>query len=641
MPLHEWRLRALQALTIALFATFAVRAFTMQVVHGARYRAEAATRILRQRPVEAARGLVLDRDGRVLAANVASFALTVTPGALPHDPAARAATLHAVAQAANTSVETIEAALRTGVGAVDPFAAIPIADGLNIDRAIALRALFADVDGVAIQPRAVRQYQRSDLLPQVLGNVGAIPQGEAEPYLRRGYTLDARIGLSGIERVYESTLRGQAGRDLVATTRVGRELQRYTVSAPIPGADVQLAIDINLQRTALAALADGITAGLPKARSRAGQPEPARAGAAIVLDVRTGALLALASLPTYDANLLADGADPRAVQQLLTDPARPLVHRAWMEPQAPGSIFKPIVAAAALQEGVATPATRITSTGAITVADQYRPGVQYVFRDWAALGALDLYGAIAKSSDVYFYYLSGGYQRDGRTEFDGLGNLRLATYARRFGLGRPTGLDLPGEADGLVPDEAWKERTIGDPWVLGDTYTFGIGQGYLTATPLQMAVTAAAIANGGTLVVPHVVQGLRRGAAFEPVPIATAGRVPVTPDYLAVVREGMRRAAQADGTAAGARVTGLTMGGKTGTAEFGPVHPDGQFDTHGWFLGFAPFEQPEIAVVVYLEHGIGSDQAAPVARRIMEAYFADRLPARGNEQVRREPVMTP
>lgn len=637
MPRHEWRLRALQGLTIALFILFVARALTMQVLHGARYRAEAATRILRERPVEAARGLVLDRNGRVLAENAATFGLAITPGVLPRDPTSRASTLAAVAAATGVSADAIEMTLRTGIGAIDPFAAVPIIEGLTVEQAIAYRARFADTPAVSVQSRAVRRYQQSDALPQVLGNVGAIPQGETETYLQRGYALDARIGLSGIERVYEAALRGRVGRDLVATNRVGQELQRYTVAQPTPGADIRLSIDVALQRAALTALADGISAGLPKSTRRGTLPEPTRVGAAVVIDVHTGELLALASLPTYDANLLADGADAGAVQQLLNDPARPLVHRAWMEPQAPGSIFKPIVAAAALQEAVVTPSTRITSTGAITIADQYRPGVQYVFRDWAALGSLDLYGAIAKSSDVYFYYLSGGYQRDGRVEFDGLGNERLATYARRFGLGRPTGLDLPGEGAGLVPDESWKTRTVGDPWVLGDTYTFGIGQGYLTATPLQMAVAAAAIANGGTLVVPHVVSSLRRDTAFTPVSTTTAGRVPVAPDYLAVVREGMRRAAEADGTAANARIGGIAIGGKTGTAEFGPAHPDGQFDTHGWFLGFAPFEQPEIAVVVYLEHGIGSEHAAPVARRIMEAYFADRLPPRGTVQAQRTP----
>ena len=291
--------------------------------------------------------------------------------------------------------------------------------------------------------------------------------------------------------------------------------------------------------------------------------------------------------------------------ELLRDETRPLVHRAYQEMRSPGSIFKPFVGAAALEEGVATPSTRITSTGAITVRSVFDPSVTYTFRDWAAHGTLDFYGGLIRSSDVYYYYLSGGYAAGGQQLFEGLGVERIARYVRGFGLGAPTGLDLPGEAGGLVPDIAWKEEAVGEPWVLGDTYTLGIGQGYLTVTPLQMAVATAALANGGEVLVPRVVRGLGSGHELRLTAREVAGELPIAAEHLEVVREALRRTADPGGTATLGEPAGLTIAGKTGTAEFGPAHPDGGFDSHGWFLAFAPYEEPEIAVVVYLEHGGG------------------------------------
>lgn len=247
--------------------------------------------------------------------------------------------------------------------------------------------------------------------------------------------------------------------------------------------------------------------------------------------------------------------------------------------RSPGSIFKPLVGAAALEEGIATPATRIRSTGAITVQSIYDPEVTYTFRDWTVHGVLDFYGGLVRSSDVYYYYLAGGYDGPDGSSFEGLGVERLASYVRTFGLGAPTGLDLPGEAGGLVPDSAWKRDTYGEPWVLGDTYTLGIGQGYLTVTPLQMAVATAAIANGGEVLVPRVARGFRAGDEVELLPREVTGRIPIDQRHLAVVREAMKRTADPPlGTARRAEPEGMTIAGKTGTAEFGPRHPDGEYD---------------------------------------------------------------
>jgi penicillin-binding protein 2 len=440
-------------------------------------------------------------------------------------------------------------------------------------------------------------------------------------YTDAGYPLDARVGRSGVELTYESALRGQPGKELISAEPSGREIAQLGSVSPQPGTDLVLAIDTRLQQAVQDALRDGIQKAMPPGGVDASGNPALAAGAAVVMDVHTGEVLALVSLPTYDVSLFSGRPNEAAIDQVLNDPAKPLLHRGYMEVHAPGSIFKPLIGAAALQEGVATPSTQITSTGAITVQDIYQPGVQYVFRDWAAHGTLDFYGGIARSSDVYFYYLAGGYD-EGNIHFQGLGADRVAAYARDFGLGRPTGLDLPGEADGLVPDEAWKEATVHEPWVLGDTYTYGIGQGYLTTTPIQMAVAASALANGGDNLEPRVLHGYDRNGAVQVPPPAVRSHVPVDAANLEVVREAMRIAASPGGTAFEGKPDGIEIGGKTGTAEFGTQRPDGSYDSHGWYMGFAPYDNPQVAVVVYIEHGIGQTFAGPVAKQIFESYFS-------------------
>jgi penicillin-binding protein 2 len=272
-----------------------------------------------------------------------------------------------------------------------------------------------------------------------------------------------------------------------------------------------------------------------------------------------------------------------------------------------------------LEEGVASPATTITSRGYITIENEFDPNVVYVYPDWAPLGTLDFYGGVAMSSDVYFYYLAGGKPDEG---FKGLGEDKVAEYARAFGLGSPTGIDIPGEAAGLVPDAEWKQETIGEPWVLGDTYNYGIGQGYVATTPLQMLDVAAAIANGGNLVTPRLVKQYQdsMGNPLNAVETDIRSELPVSAANLEIMRAAMRQSVTT-GVARNAAAASVEVAGKTGTAEFGERHDDGKYDTHGWFIGFAPYENPEIAVMVFVENGTGGNDASPAAARIFDYYF--------------------
>ncbi|MGB6896933.1 MAG: penicillin-binding protein 2, partial [Dehalococcoidia bacterium] len=490
----------------------------------------------------------------------------------------------------------------------DPFSPVIVKADLDEETAFRLREAEPGLAGVHVLVEPKRRYIEGPLLAHVLGYVGRLDEAEYVELRDRGYELNDRIGKTGVEAAYESMLRGVPGRKQVEVDASGREIRTLNSLAPRPGHSVVLALDLDLQRKVTEILQGAMGSSTN--------------AAAVVMDVRSGEVLATVSLPSFDNNLFSGEIDEAQLQRLLDDPAKPLVNHAIAEMYPPGSTFKQVTGVAALQEGIATPSTTITSRGYITVPNQYNPEVVYVFRDWAALGTLNFYGGVAMSSDVYFYYLAGGYYQQGVEIFRGLGASRLASYARAFGLGAPTGIDLPGESPGLVPDPRWKEQTLGEPWVTGDTYNFGIGQGYLATTPLQMVRVTAAIANGGDVLVPRLVREVvdADGRLVRPFERVVQRHLEVSPDNLAIFREAMRQAASW-GTARRGAVPGVSVAGKTGTAEFGLPLANGQYESHGWFTGFAPFEDPQVAVVVFLEKGNGSIDAAPAAAKILDYYF--------------------
>ena len=615
------RLTLLAAMVFAICGILVVQVLRLQVFAPV-VPASALGGIPRVVPVEAPRGLITDRNGVVLARNTPRYRASLVPGDLPPEGEPRRAALMRIAQSLKIAYSDLEQAATSRIAVVDPFAPVALRQGMTGDDAIMVRAALAGIPGARVEISPSREYEPTGALAHVLGYVSSLPSEQAQSLVAEGYTLNSRIGIAGVETRYERALRGTPGRRLVLSDPQGRELRQLGEDPAIAGGNVVLSIDLQLQRAAEAAVARGIKNGLsilrPSSQPRA---RPLPAGAAVVLDVRTGEVLAMVSSPSYDANVFERGTN-EAVSALFTDPARPMIDRTYMEVRSPGSVFKPLVALAGLEEGVITPQTRIFSGGSLTVRNQYDPNIVYVFGDWAFHGNVDLNRALSRSADVYFYEVAGGYWEGGKETFKGLGADRLAAWARLAGFGRPTGLDLPGEASGTVPDSEWKKTVIGDEWLLGDTYTFGIGQGYLTTSLMQMAALTAGIANRGEVPVPHVVRGIERGGIFTPVPTKIGAKLPVSVAHLAAVRGGMASAAgDSDGTAATGVPAGVKIGGKTGTAEFGLPYPDGVFDTHGWYIGYAPVENPQIAVAVYLEYGVGQTHAGPVAKEILDAYY--------------------
>jgi len=593
----------IKALVVLLFGALIVQLVHLQVIRGDEYARQAEINALRELPIPSARGLIYDRELRPLVQNSARFSATIVPGDLPER--GETAVYRLLAAALGTPAAEIQAKVETSIDKEGEYTPVVIKQDIKEETALVLMELEPHAPGLKVLVEPARRYLPGPALAHVLGYVGAISPDEYKQLKEDGYRLQDVIGKSGVELTYESLLRGRPGKKLVKVDAAGRELEVISERLPVDGANVVLTIDLEMQKQVEKILEQYVG--------------PQDNGAAVVMDVHTGEVLAMVSVPSFDNNIFSGPLSERDLAALVDSPAKPLVNHAIAERYPPGSTFKTIVGAAALQEGIATPSTTITSRGYILVENEYDPNVVYPFKDWAALGPLDFYGGIAMSSDVYFYYLSGGKADEG---FRGLGEERVARYARAFGLGEPTGIDLPGESPGLVPDAEWKRETLNEAWFVGDTYNFGIGQGYLSVTPLQMASAISAVANGGQLLTPHLLKETRdsHGNVLQKIEVKARRKVPVDPGYLQIVTDAMLQSVTR-GVAKPAAVKGLEIAGKTGTAEFGAPRFDGSHETHGWFVGFAPYDDPQIAVAVFVQRGGGGQEAAPAAAQIFDYYF--------------------
>ncbi|MFQ5340617.1 MAG: penicillin-binding protein 2 [Anaerolineae bacterium] len=639
------RLMVYRAVVVVVFALLAGRLWQLQVVRGDRYRLQADTNRFRVEDIGAPRGVIYDRNGEIVVRNKASFAVSIVPADLPDDqaPAVYEKLSGLLGIPVSGRPAGADEVSRPGIREIieagrehDPYAPVLVKANVPRDVALIIEEAHLSLPGVRVETAPIREYITGALMSHILGYMGPIPREWAEVYAQQGYDPDDRVGLAGIEYTFEDALRGENGEQFVEVDVLGRVLR--TIGDPIesiPGSNLYLTIDSQLQRN----VEDIVRAALANIG--------ASSGVAIVGDPNTGEILAMVSLPSYDDNLFAGGIAAQDWEMLTSAPFNPLLGRAIAGLYPPGSAFKLIPAAAALEEGVVSPNTLINDPGVILVKNQYfpdDPDLAQPFFCWLQTGhgKLNVVGAIAQSCDVFFYEVAGGFE-----DFRGLGVDRLARYAESFGLGAPTGIDLPGEADGLVPTPKWKRLRFGAEggiWTTGNTYNMGIGQGDVLVTPLQMFSMVSAVANGGTLYRPQIVERIvdAQGQALDSAEPEVIRQMPVNPAYLAIVRQGMRQAVTV-GTAQPAWThlpEEVRVAGKTGTAEFCQPNAagtdclrdeDGNLPTHAWFVAFAPFEAPEIAVVVFVDgHGVGqviegSQVAAPIAADIIRAYYG--LPA--------------
>lgn len=601
------RVAAVYVVIAGAFFVLLGQLWHIQIASGAQYRQRAEVNRIRIVSDKSARGVVYDRAGRQLVRNAPSFTASIRPADLPRGKAEQAAVFARLAQVIDVSVEEIRAIVNKA--RADPFTSVAIKPQLPRDQALILEEQHTLLPGVHVEAPPIRYYPEGPLFGALLGYTGAVPTHLLEGLLAQGYTRDDSLGIAGLEATYEEMLRGIPGKKQVEVDALGRVTDELATLVPtVPGGNLVLTIDAAFQRRASEILSEAM------AKSKSNQ------AALVALAPQTGDVLAMVGFPQYDNNLFSAGISAADYTQLSEDPWRPLINHAIGGQYPPGSTFKLVTAAAALQERVVTLETRINCPGAIVL-----PGT--IFRDWLATGHgpnVTARHAISVSCDIYFYSVSGG---NPYTGLKGLGIKRLAEYARAFGLGERSGVRLPGEAAGLIPTEEWRRERTGERWYIGDDYNSGIGQGDVLVTPLQLANVTAAVANGGTLYRPRLVASLRDGDGntMQPFPNETLRKLPVAPEYLAAIRAGMRDAVTTpSGTSYWAlKQPALAIAGKTGTAEFeGPRDSKGYLPTHALFVGFAPYEDPQIAVAVVVYHGgEGSEIAAPAAAAAMKAYF--------------------
>lgn len=574
-----------------LLALLLGRAAWMQLVERGSYAAQAEDNRIRREVLPARRGIIRDRTGAILAENVPAFHVSMRWSDLPYGSGPREQMIATVARMVGVPSQDILRSLTATGTHADEW--VSVARDVPYDRALALEVKMPELSGVSLVIGAKRHYPESTATPSlshVLGYVGLVSPSEYADHRDEGYRRNDEIGKTGVELSHEDAIRGDAGERRTEVDAFGRPRIIVGDRPPVDGEDAMLTLDLELQRATETALKKGME------RAKVGR------GSAILMDTKDGSIRAIASLPAYDGNLFAGSVSSTAYAALLADPNHPLFPRAWAGQFPAGSTIKPLIASAALAEGVITANTPVYSVGGIRVGPWFFP-------DWKAggHGTVNVRSAIAWSVNTFFYTVGGGYG-----DFIGLGVGRLTKWMRNFGLGGPTGVDLPGEASGHVPSEEWKKETKGERWYIGDTYNLSIGQGDLLVTPIQMARITATIANGGDFVTPHLLQ--------EKTPVETP-RIQIDGALLATVRQGMRETV-AYGSGRALSILPFQAAGKTGTAQWRSDKP-----THAWFIGYAPAENPEVAVVVLLEEGgEGSSTAVPVAGEILRAWWLQKHP---------------
>ncbi len=589
--LPRTRAKMLLGLAILVLLVFAGRAFFLSVMERETYQEIARRQSVRLAVSPAPRGIIYDRSGQALVENIPTLDLVAVPADLPEDGAARQAVLRRLGDLFVFTERAPEASLAEA----DPDSTVPVLlkPDLTQEEALLFAARARELPGMVVVKTARREYVDSAIFAHVIGYEGKLEPDELKRY--PGYLFTDMVGKQGLEKSYESVLHGEHGGQKLEVDALGRVKKDLGLLPPTPGSDLTLALDAGLQKRAFDALADEL------------EKKKLKAGAVVAIDPRNGGVLALVSYPSFDNNLFSRGIQSDEFQALLGDPGKPLFNRALSGEYPPGSTWKPVMAAAGLSEGTITEDTRVESRGGIQVG-------RFFFGDWKAHGFTDVREALAVSSDVFFYAVGGGW-----AGVRGLGIEKIKEYGTRFGFGRLTGIDLPGEADGFLPDPRWKQERFGERWYVGDDYHAAIGQGFILATPLQLANMTAAVANGGTLYRPRLATQIRRAdGSVETRPPETIGEHLADPDVLRAVREGMRQTVAGErGTARSLGTLPVAVAGKTGTAQYGAAEA-----THGWFVSFAPYDDPVIAMAVLVE-GQESEtyNAVPVTEAIYRWYF--------------------
>lgn len=577
------------------------RSVKLQIFDVKKYQDAAETNRSRIIRIKAQRGAITDAAGNLFTENIPRFQFLLDPLALPRRGSEKELLLERISRAANLSVDWLRQA--TSLARL-PISPLPIATNLTLSEVYPLMLATQGIPGITLETISARSYLRGESFAHVLGYLGKITAEEAAEHLAQGYALTDSVGRAGVEAALEQTLRGKDGRKHVEVDAAGNIKAVLSIEDATAGSRVSLTIDGALQEKVFELLA------------RAFPGRPTVRASAVVIDPRDGAIRALVSLPSFDNNLFTikshitpdagvSSQTDEALRVLFADSNQPLFFRAISGTYPSGSTIKPAIAAAALQERIITPVTSFLSVGGFYVGEWFFP-------DWKAggHGITDVRKAIAESVNTFFYIIGGGNE-----QHDGLGVSRLLEYLSRFGFGKVTGLDIPGEVAGFIPTEEWQREKRQTPWYIGDTYHLAIGQGDFSVTPLQIARMTAYFASSGKWTTPHLVMNQESGIMNQ-----ERGGPGIDQSHIQTVRQGMRQTVLS-GSARALQALPVTAAGKTGTAQWSSTRP-----THAWFTGFAPYENPEIAVTVLVEEGgEGSSTATPIARDIIQWWYMQRM----------------
>ena len=603
------RLKAGAAFVALLATALLARGFYLQITQHDYYTGRAESNRISLVPIAPNRGLILDSKDRVLAENYSAYTLEVTR--------AHILNLEVTLTEVGKLIEITPGQLRRFrrlLSESHEFETVPLKSKLTDEEVAILAANRYRLPGIEVKARLFRNYQAGPGMAHVVGFIGRINDRDLKQLREAGreqnYQGGAHIGKTGLEQSYETVLHGRTGFDQMETGASGRAVRMLSRIPPVPGKDLRLYLDRDLQEVAEHAFGDYL-------------------GGLVALDPNTGGVLALVSKPGFDPNLFVDGIDPETWKSLNESPERPMVNRVLRGIYPPGSTIKPFMAMAGLELGLRKPADTISDPGYFTL-----PRSSHQYRDWkkGGHGTVDLNRSIAQSCDVYYYRLAVD-----------MGIDRMHDYLAKFGLGEKTGIDLEGESAGLLPSREWKQRRFKQVWYPGETVIAGIGQGFHLTTPLQLAVATAMLANGGKHIEPRLVQAVRDPItrAWQPLPVAKRTQLAFDPRNLEAVREGMMAVTRPGGTASAAAASAAyTIAGKTGTAQVVGIKQGGRYDAgslarkhrdHALFIAYAPAENPTIAIAVMVENGEhGGSTAAPIARAVFDYYLTGKRPGNMN-----------
>lgn len=589
-------LALMRTMVVVAFAGLGVGFWFFQVAQHEKFAELAENNHQRTIALSAPRGAVFDRDGRRLVENRYSLNISLVREEV-EDIDATIETLSEVAGVPLAALEVVIERHRRD----PPYRPTVLIRDASLGQVAAVAAHAIELPGLFVQQLPTRHYPTNEVGAHLFGYVGEVSDAQLASNAFAGVRSGTVVGKSGIEQIYNQLLMGTDGARQVVVDSLGREIDTLGEEFPLEGRQLQLTLDYDLQEAAEAAFE---VAGFD--------------GAAVVLDPRTGEVLVFASVPAYDPNAFAMGIDGETWGALNSDARLPLNNRALQNRYPPGSIFKIAVAVAALEEGIISADFKVPCGGGGNFYGSYR-------QCHSSHGTVDLRTALEKSCNTYFYTLGEMMEID-----------HIHQWATALGVGELTGIDLPFEVEGLMPSTEWKREARGEPWYPGETISVAIGQGQVTVTPLSLAVMMATVANGGTRVTPHLLKAVNEGNGFVPVrrPVPRS-EVELSPETLSALTDGLWYVVNRAGTGRSSRIEGRDVIGKTGTAQVISLEgrkaageDDERFRDHGWFVFAAPAHAPEVAGVIFGEHNDGGSRSAPIAKHIMETYFAkqDGLP---------------